>query len=314
MKSLTIGIAAYNEEASIGPLLDSLLKQKLGRVKLDTIVVCNDVSSDKTAQILARYLSPVKVLTNKKRMGKGPSVDRMISTVRSDILVILDADIEIRDPCCIEKLIQPILKRNVDLTSARVQALPAHSVIGKLLASGMEFKRSLFKEFRQSQSIYTCHGRIRGFSRRLYTRLNFAPYTIEDGYSYLYCMKNGFAYEYVDDTCVYFMLPQRLEDHLKQSQRFIQSMKELNDAFGKEYVTSQYRFTMATVIQAIGRKVRSNRREFFKLLPNFVGYLLVLLISLLHGIVSKVRPHHVYDVSKSSKLTSASQYIQKDGT
>ena len=69
--SVTIGIPAYNEEANIGHLLKSLIKQKEEDFKIDKIIVSSDGSTDRTIEIVKSFKdSRIKLLDNKKRRGQ----------------------------------------------------------------------------------------------------------------------------------------------------------------------------------------------------------------------------------------------------
>jgi len=50
--TVSIGIPAYNEEANIGKLLSSLIKQKEAGFIIKEIIVVSDQSTDKTDEIV----------------------------------------------------------------------------------------------------------------------------------------------------------------------------------------------------------------------------------------------------------------------
>ena len=64
MKKVSVVIIARNEEENIGRCIKSVLKQNYKDLE---IIVVNDVSTDKTAEI-AKKLN-VKVINNKKNLG-----------------------------------------------------------------------------------------------------------------------------------------------------------------------------------------------------------------------------------------------------
>ena len=241
--TVTIGIPAYNEEANIGFLIESLLAQKFHGFIFKDIVVFSDGSNDKTVYEVERFNSKkIKVIENKKRRGKAFGQNRIFKISDSDILLILDADILIKDVNFVSKLVDPIIKKRVDLTSVRAVELPQTSFLEKALAISMKIKFSVFEKYKDGNNVYTCRGPARVFSKRLYKKIFFKESIGEDAFSYLYCIKNGYKYSYVKNTCLYYKLPSSLKDHRKQSVRFYQSQKKLYGIFGENFVKSEFHY------------------------------------------------------------------------
>lgn len=106
---ITIGIPAYNEEKNISDIL-----QKLSKIA-DTIIVCDDGSTDNTAKIAEKMGSIV--ISHKKNMGYGAAIRSLFLKARelnSDILVTLDADGQHRVEDVIP-IVDPIIKNKADL-------------------------------------------------------------------------------------------------------------------------------------------------------------------------------------------------------
>jgi glycosyltransferase involved in cell wall biosynthesis len=104
---LSVVIPAYNEESTLGFVIEKLLRLPA----LLEIVVVNDASTDRTAEVAARYSAenmPVRVIHHDRNRGKSQAVKTGIAATRGDIVVIQDADGEY-DSNEIPELIQPIL-------------------------------------------------------------------------------------------------------------------------------------------------------------------------------------------------------------
>lgn len=88
----SIGIMAYNEEANIRNLLKELLKQKLEFV--NEIVVVNDGSTDRTAEIVKKLLKnkKIKLINLKRRGGKVRAINEFLKKAKSDIIILESAD------------------------------------------------------------------------------------------------------------------------------------------------------------------------------------------------------------------------------
>lgn len=106
---VSIIIPVYNEEASIGRVIDEVLAVDFGSYKMEIIVI-NDGSTDKTGWILATHPQKrrFKIVTRKINGGKGLAVRAGITRANGRAVIIQDADFEY-NPREIPKLIEPIL-------------------------------------------------------------------------------------------------------------------------------------------------------------------------------------------------------------
>ena len=106
---ITIGIPAYNEEKNIAVIITKLKKIT------DSIIVCDDGSSDMTAEI-SKNLGAT-VISHKKNMGYGVAINSIFQKskeMNSDLLVTFDADGQHRVED-IEKVVEPIKNNTADL-------------------------------------------------------------------------------------------------------------------------------------------------------------------------------------------------------
>src|SRR3989344_8523253 len=143
--TVNIGIPAYNEEANIGYLLSSLLKQNLSTVKVKKIVVVSDGSSDRTGAIVKTYKSQgVTLLVNAKRSGQAFSQNRIIKGCRSDALILLNADIALVGHDFISSLALPIFQGQADLTSSKIGAVEPENNIEKTINIGLMIRNYMF--------------------------------------------------------------------------------------------------------------------------------------------------------------------------
>ena len=106
---ITIGIPAYNEEKNIASVITKLKKIT------DSIIVCDDGSSDMTAEI-SKNLGAT-VISHKKNMGYGAAIRTIFQKsveLDSDILVTFDADGQHRIDD-IKKILQPLENNEADI-------------------------------------------------------------------------------------------------------------------------------------------------------------------------------------------------------
>ncbi|MDD5469625.1 MAG: glycosyltransferase family 2 protein [Candidatus Peribacteraceae bacterium] len=83
---LSLVIPAYNEEAYIGACLESVMRQT---EKSDEIIVVDNNSTDRTAEILSRY--PVRIL-KEEQQGMIPARNAGFNAAQYDIIARCDAD------------------------------------------------------------------------------------------------------------------------------------------------------------------------------------------------------------------------------
>ena len=106
---ITVGIPAYNEEKNIAGII-----QKLSEIS-DTIIVCNDGSTDNTGKI-AEKMGAI-VITHERNLCYGGSIRSLFFKARelgSDMLVTLDSDGQHRISDVLP-VIDPIIKNQADL-------------------------------------------------------------------------------------------------------------------------------------------------------------------------------------------------------
>lgn len=93
MKTLTIVIPVYNEEASIGEVIKAVINQKLPGWKKQIIVV-NDGSTDSTSKVVGQVKGKVQLINLPFNQGKGAALKIGFSKATGDLILIQDADFE----------------------------------------------------------------------------------------------------------------------------------------------------------------------------------------------------------------------------
>lgn len=109
---LSILIPVYNEEKTVGRVINALQKLRIKDVTKEIIVI-DDGSSDKSPAVLSQQKkknSKLSVITHNKNKGKGAAIQTGLARATGDIILIQDADLEY-NPKDIPKLLEPILKK-----------------------------------------------------------------------------------------------------------------------------------------------------------------------------------------------------------
>jgi dolichyl-phosphate beta-glucosyltransferase len=151
--SLTIIIPAYNEANRIGPTLDEVLRfLRLAPYRAEVIVV-NDGSSDRTAEVVSEREADyreagheLRLVTNTPNRGKGYSVRRGVGEARGEVVLFTDADLS--SPITeAPKLIEPIFEGRADVVFGS-RALN-RKLIGVRQPALREFGGKVFNVFMQ---------------------------------------------------------------------------------------------------------------------------------------------------------------------
>lgn len=238
--TVTIGIPAYNEESNIGFLIRDILSQKITNFKLTKIIVASDGSSDETVNKVRSFKDVrIQIIDGKQRLGKSARQNEIMSRVKSDVLVLLDADIVISDKTFLEKMVTLILEGKCDMTSSGLSELPARTFFEKSLDVSMKLKSILFENFKNGNNVYNCHGPARAFGKDMYSVLRFEQSEGEDMFSYLYCIRLNKEFRYVKNAFVGYQLPSSPIDHYKQSKRYLDALEYNQAFFGQDLMMNE---------------------------------------------------------------------------
>ena len=116
---LSIIIPAYNEEDSIFPLIESIIKNIKDEIKDFEIIIIDDGSTDNTWKNISKISSnyknifPIKLLKN---YGKSDALDAGFKSSKGRYIITMDADLQ-DDPSEILPLLNMIKENNMDLVS-----------------------------------------------------------------------------------------------------------------------------------------------------------------------------------------------------
>lgn len=127
---LSIIIPIFNEEKTVVPLLEKVLKLTIPNVKKEIIIVDDSSTDTSVAKLKEQSLKSreLKIFFHEKNKGKGAAVRTGINHTTGDYIVIQDADLEY-DPQQLVKLIEPIQEGKADVVyGTRLNKLPDFKV------------------------------------------------------------------------------------------------------------------------------------------------------------------------------------------
>jgi len=162
---IIVGIPAFNEEKNIAAIIT-----KLADIT-DTIIVCNDGSSDLTSDIAEKM--GAFVINHEKNLGYGAAIRSIFLKAKEldgDILVTFDADGQHRIED-IEKVTKPIIDQEVDLVigsrflDESEKEVPQYRKVGIKVITKIT-NASIKKQLTDSQSGF------RAYSKKVLNELN----------------------------------------------------------------------------------------------------------------------------------------------
>ncbi len=116
MKTLSLVIPVYNEQATLKQIVDNVLKIQTEEIKLEIIIVddCSSDNSYDTALRIAQENPCVRVFRQDKNQGKGAALRKGFSFATGDYIGIQDADMEY-NPKDYLKMIKPLIENKADV-------------------------------------------------------------------------------------------------------------------------------------------------------------------------------------------------------
>lgn len=141
-KKVVLVLPAYNEEKSISPLFDKLIKVVQNRYFELRILVINDGSTDRTEEMVNRYLrtfSFIDLYSHEKNSGLGAALKTglrlaLFNSSPAEIVITMDCD-NTHDPVLIEEMVRKI-EQGYDI-----------AIASRFVPGGKELGLSFFRKF-----------------------------------------------------------------------------------------------------------------------------------------------------------------------
>jgi len=138
---ISVGIIAHNEEKNIGRLLDTIKTQKTVETNIAEVIVVSS-SSDQTNDIVRN--TDVKLITQKRRMGKASAINLFMQNAKSNILVMCSGDI-IPRPDTVEKLCAPFCNSKIGVVASKPIPIIKTGLLGSIIQLQWELHHKISK-------------------------------------------------------------------------------------------------------------------------------------------------------------------------
>lgn len=232
--TVTIGIPAHNEQASIGSLLSALLTQKQESFVLEKVYVLCDGCSDNTADIaqgIATNDTRVCVIDDGLRKGQVGRLNEAYELNTSDVFVTFDGDVHIEDPWLIEKLIAPFHDPRVGLVGGNNLPYDGTNFIQRAIVTYELAWRAMTQRIRGGHNVHNNPGCICAVRNEVIQKEQL-PIDIvaNDHYLYFLAKRKGYEFRFAKEAIVHFTVPNNLTDFFHQTTRFLTSQVHVEQA------------------------------------------------------------------------------------
>ena len=123
-------IAAYNEQKTIGGVIDVLLQTRF----VNQIIVIDDGSTDSTYRVASRYGKKITLLKMPKNSGKSEAISFGLSRVSTPFVFLCDADLVKISPTICESIIDPVVRGQVDMSIGQRRYHPFVNILNRYTA------------------------------------------------------------------------------------------------------------------------------------------------------------------------------------
>jgi cellulose synthase/poly-beta-1,6-N-acetylglucosamine synthase-like glycosyltransferase len=230
--SVTLLIAAYNEEQVISRKLDNTLNLDYPRDLLQ-IIVAADGSDDRTVEIVKSFASQgVELSYDPARLGKMSAINRAMQSARNEIVVFSDANNDYARDVLLE-IVKPYSDPAVGAATGSKLVLKEGSQLGE--ADGLYWKYESFIK-RMEDRIGCCMG-VSGEIFSLRRSLFLPPpskIVNDDFYMAMDVIKRGYSVSYV--ASAYSVEKMTLSEHdeiIRRTRIFAGQIQVLFEAFNK---------------------------------------------------------------------------------
>jgi len=240
--TVTIGIAAYNEEKGIERVLHQILAQETSFCKIDKIILRCDGCTDNTARNALRVIDDSSIITlinDKNRIGLAESLNTICQKNQSDILIFLDADCTIDDNFIIEKIATKFSDPEIGIVSGNALPIRGSGIIQKIAYEWIMCWYSCRKSYLSGDNVNNHFGVVSAISKNLAKNMIIPSNLVGvPDYVYFFGKSLGYKYVFVEQAKVFYRPAATIKDYLYQTARHHGSKDQIIKIFGEGIVNS----------------------------------------------------------------------------
>ena len=241
-KTLSIVIAAHNEERNIENILNKLLFQSSSQ-RVNEIIVVSSGCTDRTNQIIEFIKSPlVTLVLETRRNGKISALKKAIPFITGDTVLLRDADVDI-DDAFLRECFSCVCENKFPCTGKIIPIKVKSDFYYKLSVVSCEAWNALRAKNSTARTFLYPSGYTMLLSRNDFvsTIASMSDETInDDGLLSLFLFQRGVVFYYCGNIRVRVVFPQTLQDFFKQKIRTRMGRRQMNTHFFKK-IEKQWR-------------------------------------------------------------------------
>jgi len=281
--TVTIGIPANNEAATISTLLESIANQVRDSFVLEKVIVACDGCTDSTAQVAKEFTS-CTVIDDGQRLGQAGRLSEFYKLNTSDVFITFDADTKLANNYVLEELVKPFASKDVGIVGGNPIPYKAQNLFENIVVTWIRVWYETRKNLFNGTSIHNHNGKISAVRKEAVD--NFViPNDVyaNDDFLYISVIRRGFKFAFAPKAIVLYRAPNNIRDYFLQHGRFVSLKDRMFEYFGDEvkemyYVPIDYKLkavvhvalrsplylSFAIVFETILRKFKDRLIEHYK--------------------------------------------------
>jgi biofilm PGA synthesis N-glycosyltransferase PgaC len=306
---LSMVICAYNEEQSIGPLLENLMCQRVPpEIEDREIIVVTSGCTDKTVDVVKQHMAGnanIRLVEEAKRLGKASALNRAFEASTGDYVVLVPADVYPVDNALFNLLV-PFRNGDVSAVSGRPMQDPRRApkgFMGYLARMTYRLWGRLMKKLNDSGQAAHCSGEFMAIRSDVRTVIP-DECAVDDAYIAILAKKKGLI-KFAPNAICYNLLPSNLVDYVNQRRRW------LYGHFQTKRLTGEYPTVLDTMVfsrpsvvaQVLAEEIVERPREIGYLISAIAVEAVIYMLSILDRVFR--RQYGVWPVIRSTKYAEA---------
>ena len=197
LPTVSILISAYNEEAVIERKIQNILEIDYPKEKLE-VLIGDDGSADKTAEIIARYADQgITLVKAPKNAGKAAMLNRLQKIAKNDILLFCDAN-TMFFPNVVRKVVDPFQDKKIGCVCGHlILSDKSGSVLGKGESSYWDLESEIKKFEGVLDRLIGGNGALYAIRKELYTELPVKKSVMDDFFVTTKILQKGYYCTFV---------------------------------------------------------------------------------------------------------------------
>jgi cellulose synthase/poly-beta-1,6-N-acetylglucosamine synthase-like glycosyltransferase len=246
----SVGITAYNEEANIGRLLQTVIDQRLYEVEITEIHVVASGCTDRTEDIVREYMQKdprIQLHVQEKREGKTSAINVFLAHATEKICVLESGDTLPREDT-IDKMVRMFRDPGVGMTGAQKVAVntPDH-IVGVLSHLRLKMEHQLCLEIPRL-------GELIAF-RKVFDQIP-PDVAMDEAFVEAFIIRRGMQVRYAPDAVVYNMGPETVRDFVTQRRRNYAGHLYLKDKYGYKVSSLQNTRVVRLALEEVWGAIR----------------------------------------------------------